>query len=170
MTMNNLSGRRITLLMLLAGLSLPALAAPAAPVSPAPAFELPSLNGKAVNLSQYKGQVVMINFWASWCAPCRQEMPLLEQMYKKYQPLGFTLLGINVEPDSAKAVEWLKATPVTFPILLDTQSQVSKLYAVQGMPNTVIVDRKGNLRWVHRGYKPGDENEYLDQIRTLIRE
>jgi thiol-disulfide isomerase/thioredoxin len=146
----------------------PALAV--APSGPAPAFELQSMAGKAVNLSQFKGQVVMINFWASWCGPCRQEMPILEKLYGKYKPMGFTMVGVNVEPDSKLAAEWLKATPVTFPILFDTKSEVSKLYQVQGMPNTVIIDRKGNLRWLHRGYKPGDENEYLDQIRALVRE
>ena len=82
----------------------PLLAAPAlavTPSGPAPAFELASLGGKPVNLSQYKGQVVMINFWATWCGPCRQEMPLLEQLHKKYKPMGFTMIGVNVEPDSA---------------------------------------------------------------------
>jgi len=147
----------------------PALAV-APPSGPAPAFELQSMAGKAVNLAQFKGQVVMINFWASWCGPCRQEMPILEKLHAKYKPMGFTMVGVNVEPDSKLAVDWLKATPVTFPILFDTKSEVSKLYQVQGMPNTVIIDRKGNLRWLHRGYKPGDENEYLDQIRALVRE
>src|SRR6188768_2330005 len=124
---------------------------------PAPAFQLTGRGGKAIDLSQFKGQVVMINFWATWCGPCRQEMPLLEQLYKKYKPMGFAMLGVNVEPDSKGATEWLKATPVTFPILFDTDSKVSKLYAVSGMPSTVIVDRKGQVRFLHRGYKPGDE-------------
>jgi len=146
----------------------PALAI--APSGPAPAFQLASMAGAPVSLSQYKGQVVMINFWATWCGPCRQEMPLLEQLHKKYKPMGFTMIGVNVEPDSTLASGWLKSTPVTFPILFDTQSEVSKLYSVAGMPSTVIVDRKGNLRWLHRGYKPGDENKYLDQIRALVRE
>jgi thiol-disulfide isomerase/thioredoxin len=137
---------------------------------PAPDFKLASAGGKDVSLAQYRGQVVMINFWATWCGPCRQEMPVLEQLSRKYKPLGFTMLGVNVEPDSVGAVDWLKVTPVTFPILFDTDSKVSKLYAVDGMPSTVIVDRKGNLRYLHRGYKAGDENEYLDQIRALVRE
>lgn len=141
-----------------------------AATSPAPDFKLASAGGKDVGLAQYRGQVVMINFWATWCGPCRKEMPVLEQMQRKYKPMGFTLLGVNVEPDSAGAVDWLKATPVTFPILFDTDSKVSKLYAVPGMPTTVIVDRKGNVRYQHHGYVPGDENEYLDQIRTLVRE
>ena len=148
--------------------SIPALAV--APQGPAPRFQLQSMAGKPVSLEQFKGQVVMINFWASWCGPCRQEMPILEKLHSKYKPMGFTMIGVNVEPDSSLAVDWLKSTPVTFPILFDTSSEVSKLYKVAGMPSTVIVDRKGNLRWLHRGYKSGDENEYLDQIRALVRE
>ena len=149
-------------------LSLPALAGSTG--AAAPQFSLASRAGSEVSLAQYKGQVVMINFWASWCGPCRQEMPLLESIYKKYNRMGFTMLGVNVEPDSNAANEWLKQTPVSFPILYDKDSKVSKLYDVAGMPSTVIIDRSGKLRMLHRGYKPGDENEYLDSIRTLVRE
>jgi thiol-disulfide isomerase/thioredoxin len=137
---------------------------------PAPAFSLPARGGATSDLAQFKGQVVMINFWASWCGPCRQEMPLLESMYKKYQPLGFTLLGVNVEPEQKDAMSFLQQTPVSFPVLFDAKSKVSGLYNVQGMPTTVFIDRKGNVRLVHQSYKPGDENLYMDQIRTLIRE
>jgi len=112
----------------------------------------------------------MINFWATWCGPCRQEMPLLEQMYKKYHPMGFTMVGVNVEPDSSGAEGWLKETPVSFPILFDRQNQVSKLYNVSGMPSSVLIDRKGNVRYLHKGYKSGDENTYLNYIRSLVRE
>ncbi|GAC1693573.1 MAG: hypothetical protein PVS2B3_03040 [Steroidobacteraceae bacterium] len=149
-------------------LSVPVLAA--APGAPAPQFSLASRDGRNVSLAQYKGQVVMLNFWASWCGPCRQEMPLLESIYKKYNKLGFTMLGVNVESDSNAANAWLKETPVSFPILYDKESQVSKLYDVAGMPTTVIIDRAGKVRLIHRSYRPGDENEYLDSIRTLIRE
>ncbi len=138
--------------------------------APAPAFQLNSAAGGAVNLADYRGQVVVLNFWASWCGPCRTEMPILEQLHKQYRAKGFTMVGVNVEPNSADALKALQKTPVSFPILFDTDSTVSKLYQVQGMPNTVILDRKGNVRYVHRGYKPGDENIYLDQIRALIRE
>jgi thiol-disulfide isomerase/thioredoxin len=148
--------------------TVPAMAV--SPSGPAPQFQLASMAGKDVNLAQYKGQVVMINFWATWCGPCREEMPILEKLHAKYKPMGFTMIGVNVEPDSKAAANWLKSTPVTFPILFDTNSEVSKLYSVAGMPSTVIVDRKGNLRWLHRGYKAGDENEYLNQIRALVRE
>lgn len=151
-------------------LSLTASAASMAPGSPAPAFQLHSAASTDLSLSDLKGQVVLINFWASWCGPCRQEMPVLEQLYKKYKSAGFTLLGVNVEPKSADAEGFLKSTPVSFPILFDPDSKVSKLYEVSGMPSTVILDRNGKVRYIHHGYKPGEESEYLDQIRTLVRE
>ena len=147
-----------------------AASAPLGAGASAPAFQLDSLAGAPVSLADYKGQVVMLNFWASWCGPCRQEMPILEQLHKQYRTKGFSLVGVNVEPDSKAALKWLKSTPVSFPILFDRGSVASKLYEVQGMPNTVIIDRQGRVRFIHRGYKPGEENEYLDQIRSLIRE
>ena len=138
---------------------------------PAPGFTLPLRGGTApLALEKLRGQVVMVNFWASWCGPCREEFPLLDQMYKKYKGLGFTMLGVNVEPESNNAEGFIAKTPVTFPIVFDKDSTVSKLYHVEGMPSTVLIDKNGVLRWVHRGYKSGDENEYLDHVRALLRE
>ncbi|MBL1277008.1 MAG: TlpA family protein disulfide reductase [Ectothiorhodospiraceae bacterium] len=137
---------------------------------PAPDFTLKSRSGENVKLSELRGDVVMINFWASWCAPCRQEMPLLEDMYKKYSDLGFVLLGVNVEEDSSKAIELLREVPVSFPVLFDNKNDVTKLYKVVAMPSTVMVDRDGNMRYLHRGYLPGYEAEYIKQIKELIRE
>ena len=137
---------------------------------PAPAFTLTTLSGQQQALSQYKGQVVMVNFWATWCGPCQQEMPLLDQMYKKYKPAGFTLIGVNVDKQQPPVKELLARKPVSFPILLDPANQVSKEYHVDEMPSSIIIDRKGEIRYIHRGYKPGDENEYQDRIRQLIRE
>ena len=152
-------------------LSVPGVAmAAAAPGSMAPDFSLAARDGGKVRLADLRGQVVMINFWATWCGPCRQEMPLLAQLSTKYEPLGFTLLGVNVEPDSAAAVTWLKGMPVTFPILFDTDSTVAGSFGVEGMPSTVFVDRKGQVRHVHQGYKPGDEARYADMIRSLVKE
>ncbi|MGB6308334.1 MAG: TlpA disulfide reductase family protein [Steroidobacteraceae bacterium] len=137
---------------------------------PAPAFTLTTLTGAPGALSQYKGQVVMVNFWATWCGPCQQEMPLLDQMYKKYKPAGFTLIGVNVDKEAPPVKELMARKPVSFPVLLDPANQVSKAYHVDEMPSSVIIDRKGEIRYIHRGYKPGDENEYQDRIRQLIRE
>jgi len=149
---------------------LPAFAATSS--GPAPSFKLSGRGGQSIDLAQFKGQVVMINFWATWCGPCRQEMPLLEDIYKKYKPMGFTMLGVNVEPDTKDAEAWLGKLPkpVTFPIAYDVDSKVSKLYKVQTMPTTVLVDRKGNVRVLHRGYKTGDENTYLTHIRSMLKE
>lgn len=141
-----------------------------ASASLAPSFALPSRSGDTVSLAQLKGKVVMLNFWASWCGPCRQEMPLLDQMHKRYSALGFTLVGVNVDANSKDAEDWLSKTPVSFPVLFDRESKVSKLYDVSAMPSTVFIDRQGNVRYLHRGYKAGDEGEYLNQIRALLKE
>jgi peroxiredoxin len=137
---------------------------------PAPAFSLAALTGQQSSLSQYKGQVVMLNFWATWCGPCQQEIPLLDQMYKKYKPAGFTLIGVNVDKEAAPVKDLLARKPVSYPVLLDPANQVSKAYHVDEMPSSVIIDRKGEIRFIHRGYRPGDENEYQDRIRQLIKE
>ncbi|VAW77243.1 Thioredoxin family protein [hydrothermal vent metagenome] len=142
----------------------------ATPQGPAPDFALKTVSGENTRLSEHRGEVVMINFWASWCAPCRQEMPLLEELYTQYEPLGFTILGVNVEKDSKPALAMLEDIPVSFPILLDTDSVVSKMYKVVAMPTTVLIDRDGNMRYLHHGYLPGYEEKYQQQVRELIRE
>ena len=151
-------------------LLLPALGHTVTMAEDAPDFTLKSLEGENLRLKEYRGQVVLINFWASWCGPCREEMPLLEQIHQRYEPLGFTLLGVNVEENSNDAVSWLKDRPVSFPILFDPDNGVSKLYDVVAMPSTVIVDRQGNVRFLHHGYQAGYEDDYQDQVRALVRE
>jgi peroxiredoxin len=135
----------------------------------APDFTLKSNSGKNIKLSEYRGQVVMLNFWASWCGPCRQEMPLLDDIQKRYSKLGFTILGVNVEENSKQAKAMLREIPVDFPILFDTTNKVSKLYNVSAMPSTVLIDRDGNLAYLHKGYKPGDEAKYKQWIKKLVR-
>ena len=137
---------------------------------PAPDFTLKSRSGKNIRLSDLRGQVVMLNFWASWCGPCRQEMPILEQLHKRYGKLGFTVVGVNVEQDSSKAVAYLRDIKVSFPILYDNTSKVSKLFNVNAMPTTVMIDRNGKMRFLHEGYKPGYEKDYKKQIKQLVRE
>lgn len=138
--------------------------------SSAPDFTLKSHEGENLRLSEYRGNVVLINFWASWCGPCRQEMPVLSELHDKYQALGFTVLGVNVESDSGKARKLLKDLPVSFPVVFDNDSVVSKQYDVVAMPSTVLVDRNGKMRYLHKGYKPGEEEIYLEMVRSLIRE
>lgn len=136
----------------------------------APDFTLKSDSGDNVRLEEQRGKVVMINFWASWCAPCRKEMPLLEELHDRYEQAGFTLFGVNVEQNPEAAQKFLDDVGVTFPILFDPESTASRAYQVSAMPTTVMVDRDGNVRYVNRGYKEGDEAKYRDQIRELIRE
>jgi len=136
----------------------------------APNFTLKSRSGKNIKLSELRGNVVMLNFWASWCGPCRKEMPLLEEIYKKYKRLGFTLLGVNVEQDTRAAKNYLKDVKVSFPILFDKTNKTSKLYDVSAMPTTILIDRNGKKRFLHKGYKPGYENDYKKQIKKLLRE
>ncbi|MGB5510736.1 MAG: TlpA disulfide reductase family protein [Woeseiaceae bacterium] len=137
---------------------------------PAPDFALKSASGENLRLSEYRGDVVMINFWATWCGPCRQEMPLLDELYSRYQRVGFNLLGVNIDDDTGRAMKMIDELGVTFPVLFDSKKEVSKLYDVEAMPVTVLVDREGRIRHVHHGYKPGYEDKYLDQIRSLLRE
>lgn len=138
--------------------------------APAPDFALKSASGENMRLSEYRGDVVMINFWATWCGPCRQEMPLLDDLYGRYQRVGFQLLGVNIDDDSRRAMNMVEELGVTFPVLFDESKEVSRLYEVEAMPVTVLVDRSGTVRHVHHGYKPGYEEKYLTEIRSLLRE
>ena len=136
----------------------------------APDFALKSSSGDNVRLSEFHGDVVMINFWATWCGPCRQEMPLLDELYQRYSRVGFNLLGVNIDDDSRRAMQMIEELGVDFPVLFDDSKEVSRLYNVNAMPVTVLVDRAGTVRYVHHGYKPGYEDKYLNQVRSLLRE
>ena len=136
----------------------------------APDFVLKSATGENLRLSEYRGDVVLINFWATWCGPCRQEMPILDDLYGRYQRVGFNLLGVNIDEDSRRAMQMVQELGVNFPVLFDENKEVSKLYEVEAMPVTILVDREGIVRHVHHGYKPGYEEKYLTEIRSLLRE
>lgn len=136
----------------------------------APDFTLKSTTGTNVRLSELRGDVILLNFWASWCGPCRQEMPILNALHQRYSKLGFSIIGVNVDKDSSLADKLLKDIPVSFPVLLDNTGAVSTSYNVSAMPTSVLIDRDGNMRFLHKGYKPGYEQEYETEIKELIRE
>ncbi len=162
--------RRLKLLAALPLLTAAASAGAVAIQDSAPDFTLKSLDGANLRLDEYRGQVVLINFWASWCGPCRQEMPVLDQLHKRYEDTGFAVLGVNVEGTEAPARQLLSKVPVSFPVLIDAGQKVSETYHLQAMPSTVVVDRDGVVRYVHQGYKPGDEAKYVEIVKELIRE
>jgi peroxiredoxin len=138
--------------------------------SPAPDFALRSMSGANVRLSEHLGEVVLINFWATWSGPSRQEMPLLEGLYAKYQRAGLVMLGINIDEDAAEAAEMAKTLQVSYPILFDARKEVSRAYQLGTMPVTVLIDREGVVRYVSEGFKPGYEKRYTDQLRELLGE
>lgn len=162
--------KNLTLGLLVTVFAVTALASSGLEGQVAPDFALKSSTGENLRLSEYRGNVVMINFWATWCGPCRQEMPLLDELYTRYKRVGFSLLGVNIDDDSRRAMQMIEDLGVSFPVLFDARKEVSKLYEVEAMPVTVLIDREGNVRYVHHGYKPGYEDKYLDQVRSLLRE
>jgi thiol-disulfide isomerase/thioredoxin len=127
------------------------------------------VGGPNMRLQELRGSVVMINFWATWCGPCRQEMPHLNRLYEKYRASGFVLLGVNVDDDARNATEVSTKLGLKFPVLLDTDKKISRLYDLATMPSTVLIDRDGKVRYVHRGYLAGVEADYDKQIRELLK-
>jgi peroxiredoxin len=141
-----------------------------AQVAPAPDFTLKSLDGRNLRLAEQRGQVVMVNFWASWCGPCRLEMPHLNRIYEKYRTSGFVLLGVSVDDDARAASGAANRMGVKFPVLLDADKAVSKLFALASMPSTYVIDRDGRMRYLHKGYRDGVEVDYERQVRDLVKE
>ena len=156
--------------VLLASLLVPGQALAVGVDSEAPDFTLETLAGGNLRLEEYRGQVVLINFWASWCGPCRQEMPILDRIHNRYEDTGFAVLGVNVEGKRAPAQKIVDKTNVRFPVLIDAAQDVSETYDLKAMPTTVVVDRDGVVRYIHRGYKPGDEAKYIEVVKNLISE
>ncbi|KGJ95014.1 TlpA family protein disulfide reductase [Colwellia psychrerythraea] len=137
---------------------------------PAPDFTLKSMAGTNLKLAEQRGKIIVINFWASWCGPCRKEMPVLQKFYNKYQDLGVSVWGINVEQENQAGRDFLADLNLSFPILFDASNTISATYQVEAMPTTIIVDRDGLVRYAFKGYKPGYEKKYAKAIKKLIRE
>jgi len=163
--------------VLLAGSLLLSAALAAAAVAPAtligkdaPDFVLKAMDGRNLRMSEFRGQVVLVNFWARWAGDSRQEMPALDRINTTYERAGLVILGVSVDEDIVRAREFAGAMKVSYPIMFDTGSTIGRDYLLQKMPVTILVDRSGVVRYMNVGFKRGDERAYLDHIRELLRE
>jgi peroxiredoxin len=145
-------------------------AAPTLVGKDAPDFVLKSLDGRNLRLSEFRGKVVLVTFWARWASDSREELPALDRINTTYQRAGLVVLGVSVDEDAHRAREFADAMKVRYPILLDTSPDIGRVYMLDRMPVTVLVDRSGIVRYSNVGFKRGDERAYLEQIRELLRE
>lgn len=136
----------------------------------APDFTVKSLSGKNIKLSELRGHVVVINFWATWCTPCKKELPFFNQLYGKYKSLGLEILGVNIDKKSSEAEGMSSALGLTFPVLLDPDGKVSGLYRIRSMPTTYLVAKDGTVRHIHWGFGPSEPDRYETEIRSLLKE
>jgi peroxiredoxin len=128
-------------------------------------FELEAMDGGSVSLSDYEGKVVLVNFWATWCPPCRAEMPSFEAAYQAHNEDGFVVLGVNVEESRGAVEPFVAEMGVTFPVLLDEKGRVANEYRTLGLPISLLVDRTGVIFARHVGFLSDDQlQEYLDEL------
>jgi peroxiredoxin len=168
-----LPGLRLVLAAMLAAALLVTASTAASPTlvgKDAPDFVLKGLDGRNLRMSEFRGQVVLVNFWARWAGDSRQEMPALDRINTTYSRAGLVVLGVSVDEDLARAREFAAAMKVSYPILFDAGSDIGRDYLLQKMPMTILVDRAGVVRYSSVGFKRGDERAFLDQIRELLRE
>jgi peroxiredoxin len=138
---------------------------------PAPDFTLSGLDGRSVSLSDYRGKVVVVNVWATWCPPCVDEMPSLEKLYQEFKNESFEILAVSIDSDGIAAVPpFMKKHGLTFPVLLDSKAAIRSSYRTTGVPETFIIDKKGFLVKKVIGPLNWAAPEVLDYIRKLIQE
>lgn len=149
-----------------------AMAAPAYPLigKDAPDFALHALVGSNVRLSEHLGDVVVLSFWGARCGPCSTQLNALDRSLSTYASVGLKVFGVSVDDDQVRALEYAKGQSVSFPLLLDPSKSVSRLYVVDNLPMTVLIDRGGVVRHVHRDYSAKDEALYLKELRALLNE
>ena len=167
---------RILALRIATGL-LFAVAAPAA-LSVKPGDRMPQVapltsieeGAPPVDLAKLRGKVVYVDFWASWCVPCRSSMPVVDELYTRLGPRGFSVVGINKDDRVVDAQRFLKRVPVTFPIATDYGDAVVRAFLVTAMPSGYLVDRKGVVRKVHHGYTAATARELEKEVEELLKE
>jgi len=135
---------------------------------PAPAFALPTANGETVALDKLRGKVVYVDFWASWCGPCRRSFPWMNQMQQKYGPRGFTVVAINVDKKRSDAERFLAQYPANFTVVYDEAGATPAAYGVKGMPSSYLVDPRGNVTFVERGFLEEHEAELENRVAALV--
>jgi len=134
---------------------------------PVPSFSARTLDGDAtLALSNYRGKVVYIDFWASWCGPCQTAMPLIEQLSKEFPADQFQVLAVNLDDKPEKAKAFLAAHKVSYPSVSDPQGNLPKSFGLKTMPTSYLIDRAGVVRYVHPGFRASD----IDDLRKKIRE
>lgn len=162
-------GRACALALLLAAAS----AVPAASGltgSEAPDFVLKSASGQNLRLSEYRGEIVMLSFWATWCGDCRAQLEQLGTMRERYQEAGVELLAVSLDQNRLQADELAADLGVRYPVLHDAGGEVGRLYDVNRMPVMVLIDRGGVVRDVFEGFRRGNEQQYLERVQALLRE
>jgi thiol-disulfide isomerase/thioredoxin len=151
-----------------ASLVVPAPALAAAAGEPAPAFTLPDAGGAPVALDKLKGRVVYVDFWASWCGPCKRSFPWMGEMQKKYGDGGLTVVAINVDKKREDAAKFLAATPGAFTIVYDPAGAVASSYDVKGMPTSYLVDRAGRIVAVDSGFRDDAKAAWETRIKSAL--
>jgi peroxiredoxin len=129
---------------------------------------VPIAGGAAINVAGLRGQVFIVDFWASWCEPCADEMPLLERLYNQHRASGFTVIGVSQDSAASNVQQFLRRIPVTFPIVLDNGHAVAGRYSPPRMPTSYIVDRRGIVRHVHAGFRSSDAPAMEREVAALV--
>ena len=133
-----------------------------------PEIGLTDLSGKPVNAASLAGKVVIVDFWATWCAPCKEELPILQKLYKKYGAQGLVIVGVSVDKDASNIQSFVKKLGLSFPVVHDANHQVSGRYQPPRMPSSYIVDRKGIVKYVHGGFRADDAAVIEKQVQELL--
>lgn len=137
---------------------------------PAPQFTLPSLQqGEPVALKDKLGKVIYLDFWASWCAPCRTSFPLLNKLHDKLKAQGFEVVGVSLDENKDKAVKFLQEIPVNFTVLHDAKGEWADQYVVESMPTSFIIDKQGVVQHIHHGFKADDIVELEGKVTELLK-